>query len=213
MLLSDIIVIVSVIAMDIYGFYMLRKVDREINKFALMRVALVDTVQKEFNIIKEDAFGLFAKYEDKIAELFGGILDTKEEIDNTIQAAQGYMQPAVAVEIGEAIILKTLETMAMTDLKELGEKHRTVKNAKIGLQVVGNNVAKGAGVNEILEQFAPVAEKLQAGGNFMEQYQDNPLVQIGMAMFGGNFGGGDASQAAPMKNVTPKGQPPRELTK
>lgn len=180
--LVDVIVLISVIAMDIYGFYVLRKAQKEIDGVSSTRT----TIDEKINFITES------------------YTELQNNISDVVAQAQEMLNPGVAVEMGEAIVLNSLQSLGMSNLKELGAKGRTISNAKIGLQIVGNEIAKGAGVNELLEQFSPQIEKLQQGQGMLDAFSDNPLLQLMGGLMGGS-GGGTRSQQ--QSNIT------RELKK
>lgn len=200
----DVFTVASLLLMDIYGFYVLRKAHVEISNISALRSGLEDTVRSEVESFKNLISSKMEILETNALEIISSMVETKGNIDDAIAQAQELLSPALLVEMGEGIILKSLESLGMQNLRELGAKGRTISNAKIGLQIVGNEVAKGAGVNEILEKFAPVGEKLQQGGDILDAFQGNPLLQFAGSLFKGsgsppadkksNFGGIELSK-------------------
>lgn len=164
MSVSDMVVIVSLIAMDIYGFYVLRKAHKEIASVGVMkRQMMIDFHHVKKNLQKD------------ITETTDGILLCVEELKMHVKEV---IAPNTISDIGEATILKTLESIAMQNLPELGRKKAMVKNAKIGLQVAGNEIAKGMGVNEILERAKPMLDTAVKGQEMMDKYSDDPVMQM-----------------------------------
>ncbi len=229
---------VSIGFFDWYTFKVLRKADRQIDKAENtqdninVRIDRIEgTIQQQ--VVKYDKIvnnelkyintrinKLSTDADEALSLSLEAFIQTKESIDETVEQAKTYMDPAFLMEFIEATILKSLQSLGMSDLSGLGKKANLVENARQGLQVVGNNIAKGAGLNELLEKAAPLANAMGGEGGLLETFKDNPLFQLIYAwksgqfdgIMGGEVGGGTPQAAAAARPVNPSGMT-KELKK
>lgn len=199
-----IVTLVSVFFMDYYGFKVCRMAWREIKAVKETRERAEITVKIEITKFTDKISAIAESYDETISEVMGSVMETKKVIDETVARAREMMDPAVGVAMGEAVVLNSLQTLGMQNLKDLGDKGHTVRNARLGLQAVGNEIAKGAGVNELLEKVEPLVQTMGGGAGVLDQFKDNPLVQLAIAWKTGGMDGllGGGGQGAPPAGST-----------
>lgn len=171
--LVDWVVVVSVIAMDLYGFYVLRKAHREIDHVGLTRQQMIKNIHKtEVRLVKE------------IVETKELLLSDAQELKQEVFAT---MDPKFLTGLGQAVIIKSLATFGAEDLKAMGHKDADIARIKMamhGFRRIGNEVAKGAGVNQLIEQVQPMVDTAVKGQDMMDKFKDNPFVQLMFHLFG-----------------------------